>query len=82
MDGKDLKTLNVGWLRSHIGIVSQEPVLFPGSIEDNIRLGKGDATDQEIETAAKIANAHNFIMEFPEVFFSFPSYSRRSLLLT
>ncbi len=67
LDGKDIKTLNVGWLRSHIGIVSQEPVLFTGSIEENIRFGKPTATDQKIQTAAKIANAHDFIMEFPEV---------------
>ncbi len=67
LDGKDIKTLNVGWLRSHIGIVSQEPVLFTGSIEENIRFRKPTATDQEIQTAAKIANAHDFIMEFPEV---------------
>ena len=67
IDGKDIKTLNVAWLRSYIGIVSQEPVLFTGSIEDNIRLGKEDATDEEIISAAKIANAHSFIMKFPDV---------------
>ncbi len=66
-----MKTLNVDWLRSHIGIVNQEPVLFTGSIEDNIRFGKANATDDEIQIAAKIANAHDFIMEFPEVRFSF-----------
>ncbi|CAF1308683.1 unnamed protein product [Rotaria sordida] len=66
LDGKDIKTLNVSWLRSHIGIVSQEPVLFTGSIEDNIRFGKLNATDDEVQTAAKKANAHDFIMEFPE----------------
>jgi len=67
LDGKDIKTLNVGWLRSHIGIVSQEPVLFTGSIEENIRFGKQDATDEEVQYAAKMANAHDFIMELPEV---------------
>ncbi|CAF4167540.1 unnamed protein product, partial [Rotaria sordida] len=66
LDGKDIKTLNVSWLRSHIGIVSQEPILFTGSIEDNIRFGKLNATDDEVQTAAKMANAHDFIMEFPE----------------
>ncbi|CAF4238538.1 unnamed protein product, partial [Rotaria sordida] len=59
LDGKDIKTLNVSWLRSHIGIVSQEPVLFTGSIEDNIRFGKLNATDDEVQTAAKKANAHD-----------------------
>ncbi len=67
LDGKDIKTLNVAWLRSHIGIVSQEPVLFTGSIEDNIRFGKPDATDEEVRDAAKIANAHDFIMALPDV---------------
>ncbi|CAF4416618.1 unnamed protein product, partial [Adineta steineri] len=66
IDGHDIKTLNVTWLRSHIGIVSQEPILFDGSIEENIRLGKLDATDDEVIAAAKLANAHNFIMDFPE----------------
>ncbi len=67
LDGKDIKTLNVAWLRSHIGIVSQEPVLFTGSIEENIRFGKQDATDDEVQSAAKMANAHEFIMALPEV---------------
>ena len=70
LDGKDLKELNVTWLRSHIGIVSQEPVLFAGSIEDNIRLGKSNATDEEVQEAAKMANAHDFIMQLPEVLLS------------
>jgi ABC-type multidrug transport system fused ATPase/permease subunit len=74
LDGKDIKTLNVGWLRSHIGIVSQEPVLFTGSIEENIRFGKSDATDDEVQAAAKMANAHDFIMELPEVLSSSLSF--------
>ena len=68
LDGKDLKSLNVSWFRSHIGIVSQEPVLFTGSIEENIRMGKRDATDEEVQQAAKMANAHDFIMTLPEVY--------------
>ena len=67
LDGRDIKDLNVAWLRSHIGIVSQEPVLFTGSIEDNIRFGKPDATDEEVQNAAMMANAHEFIMALPEV---------------
>ncbi len=70
LDGKDIKTLNVAWLREHIGIVSQEPVLFTGSIEENIRFGKADATDSEVQAAAIMANAHDFIMELPEVYIS------------
>lgn len=59
--------MNVSWLRSHIGLVSQEPILFSGTIEENIRLGKLEATTDEIITAAKMANAHDFIMELAEV---------------
>ena len=72
LDGIDLKALNVCWLRSQMGIVSQEPVLFTGSIEENIRMGKPDATDEEVRNAAKIANAHEFIMALPEVPVYFP----------
>ena len=54
------------WLRSHIGVVSQEPVLFDTTIAENIRYGKEDATMEEIQEAAKNANAHNFIMELPK----------------
>ncbi|UJR37712.1 hypothetical protein I4U23_030407 [Adineta vaga] len=66
LDGKDIKSLNVAWLRSHIGIVSQEPVLFTGSIEENIRFGKPNATDDEVQHAAQMANAHEFIMQLPD----------------
>jgi ABC-type multidrug transport system fused ATPase/permease subunit len=68
LDGKDIKTLNVAWIRANIGVVSQEPVLFTGTIEDNIRFGKPDATDEEVKAAAIMANAHEFIMALPEVF--------------
>ncbi|KDO21248.1 hypothetical protein SPRG_21334, partial [Saprolegnia parasitica CBS 223.65] len=65
LDGHDLRSLNVQSLRSHISIVSQEPVLFAGTIADNIATGKPNATMAEIEDAAKKANAHDFIMRFP-----------------
>ena len=61
LDGVDLKTLNVKWLRSQLGLVSQEPVLFMGTVGDNITYGKPGATQAEIEDAAKSANAHGFI---------------------
>ena len=67
LDGRDIRSINLRWLRSNIGIVSQEPVLFFGSIEDNIRFGNQDATDDEVQAAAKMANAHDFIMALPEV---------------
>ena len=55
-DGHDIKALNVDWLRSHISVVSQEPVLFAGSIEENIRLGKPNATDEEVAAVAKMVH--------------------------
>ena len=61
LDGLDLKELNVGWLRGRLGMVSQEPVLFEGTVVENIRYGKPDATQEEIEEATKLANAHTFI---------------------
>jgi ATP-binding cassette subfamily B (MDR/TAP) protein 1 len=66
LDGTDLKELNVRWLREQIGLVGQEPVLFSGTIADNISSGKPGSTREQVETAAKMANAHAFIMEFPE----------------
>jgi ATP-binding cassette subfamily B (MDR/TAP) protein 1 len=68
LDGRDIRTFNVKWLRSQIGLVGQEPVLFSGSIADNIASGKPGATRQEVEEAAKMANAYNFIQEFPDKF--------------
>ncbi|CAF0793637.1 unnamed protein product [Rotaria sordida] len=66
LDGEDIRKLNIEWLRSQIGYVGQEPVLFSGTIQDNIRLGKPDATEIEIDEAAKMANAHEFILDLPE----------------
>jgi len=65
LDGTDIKTLNVRWLRSQLGLVSQEPVLFQGTVAENIAYGKpsNDATQAEIEEAAQMANAHGFITE-------------------
>jgi len=53
----------VRWLRSKLGLVGQEPVLFQGSVATNIAYGKTDATREEIEAAARMANAHDFIMK-------------------
>lgn len=65
MDEYDLRDISLGSLRSHLGVVSQETLLLYGTIRDNIVYGKLDATDAEIQAAAKAANAHNFIMSFP-----------------
>ena len=68
LDNNDLRDVNVRSLRSNIGIVSQEPVLFDLSIADNIRFGAlHGASQKEIEEAAMQANAHNFIMDLPKV---------------
>ena len=61
VDGMDIRTMDVMYLRSEIGIVGQEPVLFDCSVRDNIAFGREGATDEEIIAAAKIANAHDFI---------------------
>ncbi|CAH1787977.1 unnamed protein product [Owenia fusiformis] len=66
IDGNNIRDLNVKWLRQHIGIVSQEPVLFATTIAENIAYGRDGVTQAEIEMAAKEANAHNFIMQFPD----------------
>jgi len=63
LDGKDIRTLNVRWLRMQLGLVSQEPVLFSGSVAENIKYGKLGATQEEIEEACKMANAHTFVCE-------------------
>lgn len=67
IDGHNIKDINLKWLREQIGVVSQEPVLFDASIEENIRFGKLDATEKEIHQAAREANAHDFIKALPEV---------------
>ncbi|CAF4073550.1 unnamed protein product, partial [Adineta steineri] len=57
---------NLAWLRQHIGIVSQEPILFQTTIKENIRFGNMDASKEQIEQAAQMANAHDFIMQLPD----------------
>ncbi len=66
IDGKDIRKVTMRSLRNSIGIVQQDVYLFAGSVADNIRYGKPDATMEEIVEAAKNANAHDFIMELPD----------------
>ena len=66
LDGIDLRELNTRALRSHIGIVPQETLLFSGPIAENIRYGRPEASDAEVIAAAESANAHPFIQEFPD----------------
>ena len=64
LDGVDLRELNLKWLRRQIGLVGQEPVMFVGTVFQNISNGKpGGATRAEVEEAARMANAHTFILE-------------------
>ncbi|NLC52560.1 MAG: ABC transporter ATP-binding protein [Firmicutes bacterium] len=66
LDGTEISELNLDFLRSQIGIVPQETVLFSGTLRNNIRYGKLDATEEEIIAAATAANAHDFISSFPQ----------------
>lgn len=66
VDGMDIRDVQARSLRNHIGMVLQDNILFSESIAVNIRMGKPDATDEEVIAAAKAANAHDFIMDLPE----------------
>ncbi|CAJ1072453.1 ATP-binding cassette sub-family B member 8%2C mitochondrial [Xyrichtys novacula] len=72
LDGLDIRTLDLSWLRGQvIGFINQEPVLFGSSIMENIRFGMPEATDAEVISAAKQANAHGFITAFPDGYNTF-----------
>src|SRR5262245_4310461 len=64
--GRDVRTLGLAELRRHIAVVSQDTYLFHGTVEDNLRMGKPDATAAELEAAARAANAHEFIIALPQ----------------
>ncbi|MGK4153185.1 MAG: ABC transporter ATP-binding protein [Kurthia gibsonii] len=66
IDGQDIRDLTIESLRRNIGIVQQDNVLFSDSIKENILMGNPQATDEEVYAAAKAANAHDFIMSFPD----------------
>jgi ATP-binding cassette subfamily B protein len=65
IDGLDIRMISQETLLGHIGIVPQETVLFSGTVGDNLRYGRPDASDEEIIAAAKVTQAHDFIMELP-----------------
>ena len=67
IDGISVNQYNLRWLRQHIGVVSQEPILFQATIRENILLGLDSATDEQVYEAAKMANAHDFISQLPDV---------------
>src|SRR5437762_10985722 len=66
VDGIDIRDYDVKWLRRQIGMVLQEPYLFHGTIAENIRYGNPDATEEQIMVAARAANAHDFVVGFPD----------------
>ena len=66
IDGVDIKDLSLSWLRSHVGLVTQTPVLFPTTIYENIAIGKQGATEADVIAAAKLSNAYEFISSFPQ----------------
>lgn len=66
LDGIDLREVSLAELRGNLAVVSQEPILFSGTIRENIRYGDLSASDADIERAAVLANAHDFISEFPD----------------
>ena len=66
IDGKDIKDITLSSLRNHIGVVAQDVYLFSGSVRENIVYGKSGASDEEIERAAKLAGAHDFITSLPD----------------
>jgi len=66
LDGHPLKTLPLAWLRAHLALVAQDTYLFYGTVADNLRLARPDATRAEMEAAARAANVHNFIASLPQ----------------
>jgi ABC-type multidrug transport system fused ATPase/permease subunit len=66
LDGRDIREIELAHLRGVMAVVSQDPILFSGTIRDNIRYGRLEATDEEVENAARLANADGFIREFPK----------------
>ena len=79
IDGVDVKDLSFEDLHSAVAIVSQETYLFEGSIMENIRYAKPDATDEEVFTAAKIADAHSFIIKYPDGYETLVGRGHKSL---
>ncbi|VDM77402.1 unnamed protein product, partial [Strongylus vulgaris] len=66
IDGNDVREVNIEWLRNTVGIVQQEPTLFNGTIEENLRVGSPGIQKQEMIQVCKLANAHDFITKLPK----------------
>uniref|UniRef100_A0A5B6Z274 Putative ABC transporter B family member 20 n=1 Tax=Davidia involucrata TaxID=16924 RepID=A0A5B6Z274_DAVIN len=65
LDGRDLKLYNLRWLRNHMGLIQQEPIIFSTTIRENIIYARHNASEAEMKEAARIANAHHFISSLP-----------------
>lgn len=79
IDEVDIKELQIKWIRSKMGLVSQDPALFGTSIKENILFGKPDASMDEIYAAAMTANAHNFIRGLPQAYETKVSRSQKNI---
>jgi ABC-type multidrug transport system fused ATPase/permease subunit len=66
VDGVDVRDLRLASLRGSIGLISQDPFLFSATVRENIAFGRGDATDEEVEQAARLAQAHEFVERLPD----------------
>jgi ABC-type multidrug transport system fused ATPase/permease subunit len=66
LDGHDLRALDPAWLRAQVGVVSQEPVLFSATVEENVRYGRPGASRADVEAACRAAHAHAFVSAFPD----------------
>lgn len=67
VDDVPIRDLNIEWLRNRIGLVSQEPVLFTATVEENLKMGNEDVSEQAMLDAAVMANAHEFILQLAKV---------------
>ncbi|KAK4480468.1 hypothetical protein RD792_013541 [Penstemon davidsonii] len=65
LDGRDMKSYNLRWLRNHLGLIQQEPIIFSTTIRENIIYARHNASEAEMKEAARIANAHHFISSLP-----------------
>ena len=81
IDGKDVRTVTLESLRKQMGIMTQDNFLFSGTVKENIRYGKLDATDEEIIAAAKAVNAHDFIIKMEKGYDSRRKIHVKRLLL-
>ncbi|NNC55602.1 MAG: ATP-binding cassette domain-containing protein, partial [Pseudomonadales bacterium] len=71
LDGCDIRHMDPARLRTQIAVVAQQPALFTGDVASNIRYGRPDASEQQVEAAARAANAHEFIMQLPNAYSSY-----------